>query len=96
MDTLLFAVQEKALAKISAGLKGPIKLRVAKVFVDAPWAIVELYAEDAVAKAGWPFDNTYCWVMRFEQVLHLSCIRLLFVSPKMGRHKLFKISFPPL
>ncbi|KAA6418919.1 hypothetical protein WJX79_009738 [Trebouxia sp. C0005] len=61
------AFQEGALAKIGAGLKEPLKLKVNNILVDGDWAAVEMSAVGAVSKQGWPFDNEYCWVCRFDQ-----------------------------
>lgn len=35
------------------------------VFISGTWATVELHAE-AIAKAGWAFDNQYCWLLEFR------------------------------
>ena len=62
-------LQEDALAKIGAGLKEPLKLKVNSILIDGDWAAVEMSAVGAVSKKGWPFDNEYCWVCRFDQVI---------------------------
>jgi hypothetical protein len=59
--------QEGVLAKVRAGVQRPVKQHVTSVLISGDWAIVEL-AADAVAKAGWTFDNKLCWVCRFDKV----------------------------
>ena len=53
---------------MSAGLQGPVVLIVKHILIDGNWAVVELAAKDCIAKAGWCFNNEYCWVCRFSQV----------------------------
>ena len=65
------SLQEGALAKIGSGLKEPLRMKVTSILVDGDWAAVEMSAVNAVSKQGWPFDNEYCWVCRFEQVTPL-------------------------
>jgi uncharacterized protein len=42
-----------------------ISLHVVEVHVAGAWTIAELRAE-STTKQGVPFDNTYCWVCRFD------------------------------
>lgn len=46
-------------------VRGGIRLRLVDVLVQPPRAAVELVAE-ATASNGRPFDNRYCWVLRFD------------------------------
>ena len=62
-------LQEIPLTKISQGLQNPpVVMKVNQISVDGEWAIVEMQAVDAIAKAGWAFDNHYCWICRFQEV----------------------------
>lgn len=81
-DTKL--LQEGALAKIGAGLKEPLKLKVNNILVDGDWAAVEMSAVGAVSKQGWPFDNEYCWVCRFDQVISSNIIAQRFVQQNVS------------
>jgi len=61
--------QESTFKRLGAIMKPPgIRLKVRNVLggVDQEWAAVELIAE-AECKNGLNFDNTYCWVMRFDE-----------------------------
>ena len=68
-------LQEGALKRIGQCLKSPLTTKVHSILLDAPWAVVEMQAVNVDAKAGWPYNNSYCWVCRFEKV----CL-LLFQS----------------
>ena len=49
-------------------MRAGMRLIVEHVLVDGDWAVVELRSE-ATTKSGKPFENCYCWVMRFENGL---------------------------
>ena len=61
-------MQDGPLKRIAAGLKDPIVMKLTGILVSGDWAIVEMFADGAVAKAGWTFDNNYCWLCCFQQV----------------------------
>ncbi|KAF2084505.1 hypothetical protein K490DRAFT_59482 [Saccharata proteae CBS 121410] len=67
--TTLSSFQSATFARLAAVMKEPgIKLKVRNVIGggDEPWAVVELIA-DAVCKNDLKFENTYAWVMRFDE-----------------------------
>lgn len=55
---------EKTFTRLNKLLVGPVDLRVDNVIVSGDEAAVEM-ASLSMAKNGKPFDNTYCWVVRF-------------------------------
>lgn len=58
-----------AISRINKGLANPpLIFKVNSIIVGGEWAVVEMQAVDAKAKAGWDFDNHYCWVCRFQKV----------------------------
>ena len=61
-------LQVGALQRVAEGLKTKMVLKVANILVDEDWAVVELRAENGIAKQGWVFDNKYCWICRFDKV----------------------------
>ncbi|KAK9813898.1 hypothetical protein WJX73_003880 [Symbiochloris irregularis] len=61
------AFQEGALKRIGQCLKSPLTTKVSSILLDAPWAVVEMTAHGVEARAGWPYNNKYCWVCRFEK-----------------------------
>ena len=61
-------MQEDALARVGANLKEPLVMKVTSILIDKDWAVVEMFANGAVAKDGWQFDNNYCWICRFDKV----------------------------
>lgn len=65
---MLRDMQDGPLKRIAAGLKDPIVMKLTGILISGDWAIVEMFANGAVAKAGWTFDNNYCWLCCFEQV----------------------------
>ena len=67
-------MQEDALARVGANLKEPLVMKVTSILIDKDWAVVEMFANGAVAKDGWKFDNNYCWICRFDKVSIVSLI----------------------
>ena len=61
-------LQVGALQRVAQGLKTQMVLKLQNIIVDGEWAVVELAAENAIAKQGWVFDNKYCWICRFDKV----------------------------
>ena len=59
---------QDVLARLGAGLREPIKMKVTSNLTCGDWAVIEMFANGCVAKAGWTFDNNYCWVCRFDKV----------------------------
>lgn len=53
------------IARIKKAIRGSLRLHVQSVLISGTWATVELHAE-AIAKAGWAFDNQYCWLLEFQ------------------------------
>ena len=64
----MMQLQVGALQRVAQGLKTQMVLKVQNIIVDGKWAVVELAAENAIAKQGWVFDNKYCWICRFDKV----------------------------
>ncbi|KAI9744331.1 MAG: hypothetical protein M1818_002483 [Claussenomyces sp. TS43310] len=58
---------EKSVARVSAVLEGPLRLRVRNVIGGEveEWAVVEMTA-DATCKNGLRYDNTYSWSTRWK------------------------------
>ena len=52
-------------ARLNTVLREGILLRVTHVIAHGEWAVVELQAL-STALNGKPFDNRYCWVIRFD------------------------------
>ncbi len=48
--------------------QGSLSEKVTSILVDQDWAVVEMFADGVMAKEGWEFDNSYCWVCRFDEV----------------------------
>lgn len=60
--------REATFDRLETIMREGMRLVVENVLVDGDWAVVELRSE-ATTKTGKPFDNRYCWVMRFDKGL---------------------------
>lgn len=56
---------EATFGRLRKVMRDGVKLRLERLFVDGDHAIAEL-AATSTALDGTPFDNTYCWVLRFQ------------------------------
>jgi ketosteroid isomerase-like protein len=52
-------------ARLTPLMRDGVRLRLRELHVDGDVAIAELHAL-STTREGAPFDNTYCWVCRFE------------------------------
>jgi len=50
--------------RLNTALQDGPQLRVVDILMAEGWAVVELRS-DALARNGTPFDNRYCWLVRF-------------------------------
>jgi hypothetical protein len=57
---------ERALVPINARLAGPIHPEVRAIYADGDTVIVH-WQGHTTATDGQPYDNTYCWIMRFAE-----------------------------
>ena len=57
--------RRRTFGRLGKLVKDGVRLSVEHVLVDGNWATVELRSH-AMAKNGAPFDNRYCWVIRFQ------------------------------
>jgi len=62
------ALRESRFDRLDSLMCGGLRLNVEHVLVDGIWAVVELRS-DATTKTGEHFENTPCWVMRFDKGL---------------------------
>ncbi|GAB7363892.1 hypothetical protein MBLNU230_g4455t1 [Neophaeotheca triangularis] len=56
----------KALGTINKVLQSPLQLKVRNIIAGGEWATVELEAF-GTCKNGMPYNQTYAWVMRFDE-----------------------------
>ncbi len=59
------AFQEADVKPIGALFDKPLKVQVRRILIDGDVAVAELFSH-ATTKDGLPYDNTYCWICRFE------------------------------
>lgn len=59
-------VRSKTFARIGAALREPPKLKIEHILVGTEEAAVEL-SMHRQAESGLPFNNDYCWIVRFDQ-----------------------------
>ncbi|WP_028584861.1 nuclear transport factor 2 family protein [Desulfogranum mediterraneum] len=56
--------RQKTFQRLTPCLTAPVRLSLEHLYLDGNTATVELRALSQ-AKAGWDFDNRYCWVVTF-------------------------------
>ena len=62
-------------------LEGGVVLKVDNILISGPFAIVEMHAL-AHIKDGGDFNNTYCWITKFEKGIAFNMSCKLFAGVK--------------
>ena len=64
--TELATFRQSTFGRLNPRMESPLALKVTNVIVSGGQAAVELSA-DGKQKSGKPFDNKYCWVVRYDE-----------------------------
>ena len=60
-------------------------MKVTSILTCDDWAVIEMFADGCGAKAGWTFDNNYCWVCRFDRVHNLPAQQLSHMCRRLNQ-----------